>query len=222
MVFWKSGRNICKGECSGIIMKQRTPVITIALAAVNVLVFCAELFMGGSEDASVALKAGALYTPLVLGEHEWYRLITSMFVHFGAQHLGSNMISLLAVGPYVEAYFGKVRYLILYFAAGLGGSLLTMAAEMRTGRYALSAGASGAIFGLLSVLIIFAMTPGLRNFFPRSRVAAAVVFSLLPGLTDRSISMTAHVGGLISGFLLAFCMNRAKLNRVRKIQKREP
>lgn len=196
-------------------MKQRIPYVTISLVTANVIVFCLELFAGGSEDPAVALKAGALYVPLVLEEGQWFRLISSMFIHFGSQHLGSNMISLFAIGPYVEAYFGRWRYLILYFVSGLGGGLLTMAVEMITGRFALSAGASGAIFGLLAVLIIFAMTPGLRRFFPKSRVAAAVLFSLLPGLTEEGISMTAHLGGLVTGFILAWFMNRNKIKRLR-------
>ena len=93
------------------------------------------------------------------------------------------MISLWAIGPYAETFFGKVRYLILYLLSGLCGNLLTVAVELHTGSYALSAGASGAICGLLSVFLIFAMMPQTRRAFPLPRVLAAIALVLLPGLT---------------------------------------
>ena len=198
-------------------MKLPKPYISIAIVVVNLIIFFIELFAGGSEDTAVALKAGALYVPLVLEEGQWYRLITCMFVHFGTQHLLGNTLSIFAIGPYVEAYFGHVRTLILYLLSGLGGSLLTMAVEMWTGEYAISAGASGAIFGFLGVLALFSMLPFWKRFFPVRRVLAALVLALLPGLTVRNISMTAHIGGLITGFVLGWIMHEFKRKRLHKL-----
>lgn len=197
-------------------MQKRIPVVTAILIAVNAVVFFLETLMGGSEDLSVALSCGALYTPLVVQYGQWWRLFTAMFLHFGIRHLGSNMISLWAIGPYAETFFGRARYLLLYLLSGLCGNLLTVAVELYTGSYALSAGASGAICGLLSVFLIFAMMPQTRRAFPLPRVLAAIALVLLPGLTDRSISMTAHLGGLVGGFLLCLVMTLLMQNRIRR------
>ena len=183
--------------------RNRIPVITYGLIVVNIIVFVIELMMGGFDHTSGAIRYGALYTPLVIGQGEWYRVVTACFLHFGAHHLGMNMISLYAIGPYAELYYGKIRYLIIYMLSGIGGNFLTMLVESMTGRFALSAGASGAICGLMGVLVIFAFIPGLKRIFPARRVLGAVVLMLLPGITDRSISLTAHLGGLISGIIIA-------------------
>lgn len=197
-------------------MQKRIPVVTYILIGINAAVFFLETLMGGSENLQVALSFGALYTPLVTKYSQWWRLFTAMFLHFGIQHLGSNMISLWAIGPYAETFFGKARYLLLYLVSGICGNLLTVAVELHTGSYALSAGASGAICGLLSVFLIFALMPQTRRAFPLPRVLAAIALVLLPGLTDQSISMTAHLGGLIGGFLLSAVMTLLMRHRIRR------
>lgn len=196
-------------------MQKRIPVVTYILIGINAAVFFLETLMGGSENLQVALSFGALYTPLVTEYGQWWRLFTAMFLHFGIQHLGSNMISLWAIGPYAETFFGKARYLLLYLVSGICGNLLTVAVELHTGSYALSAGASGAICGLLSVFLIFSLMPQTRRAFPLPRVLAAIALVLLPGLTDHSISMTAHLGGLIGGFLLSAVMTLLMQKRIR-------
>ena len=205
-------------------MHQRKPTTTYVLIGINVAVFLIESLFGGSENVYTALRFGALYVPYVQ-YGQWWRFLTSMFLHFGIQHLGSNMISLFAVGPYVELYYGRIRYLVIYFVSGLCGGLLTYYTEVRRAAavagalaasgqgtaevssvYAVSAGASGAIFGLLGVFLIFAMMPGLRRAFPLRRVLMAIILSLLPAVSDPSISMTAHLGGLAGGFVTAGIM----------------
>ncbi len=136
-----------------------------------------------------------------------------MFLHFGIDHLASNMISLGAIGPYAEWYYGKAGMLFLYFAGGISGNLLTIAVENRSGDYGISAGASGAIFGLVSIFIIFALTPGLRRIFPMKRVILAIVLMLLPGFYDHSISMTAHAGGLLGGSVMALVLLPLRAHR---------
>ena len=96
------------------------PVITVALIVINVLVLLAETLAGGSESSVVSLRFGALYVPYVVEKNEWWRLFTSMFIHFGLTHIASNMVSLYMVGRIVEAYYGKIRFLVIYLAAGLG------------------------------------------------------------------------------------------------------
>lgn len=165
----------------------------------------------------MAVRFGALYTPFVLRYGEYYRLLTAMFLHFGIDHLGSNMISLFVLGSYVESYFGRIRFLFIYFIAGLCGNVLTLFMDFLSGAEpALSAGASGAICGLLGVFIVFAMTPGIRRYFPMKRVLFGIIFSLAPGLGNEEISLRAHIGGLIGGFLTALFFQKVMEFRNRR------
>ena len=96
------------------------------------------------------LENGAMFVPLVLGNQEYYRLITSMFLHFGFSHLMNNMIMLFFLGSILEEEIGRFKYLFLYFASGLAGNVLSAAMDLKTGEFVVSAGVlSGAIFGVL-------------------------------------------------------------------------
>ncbi len=200
-------------------MNQRKnyPVMTYVLIGINVLIYALETLAGGSQETEVAVRFGALYTPFVLRYGEYYRLLTAMFLHFGIDHLGSNMISLFVLGSYVESYFGRIRFLFIYFIAGLCGNVLTLFMDFLPGAEpALSAGASGAICGLLGVFIVFAMTPGIRRYFPMKRVLFGIIFSLAPGLGNAEISLRAHIGGLIGGFLTALFFQKVMEFRNRR------
>ncbi len=200
-------------------MNQRKnyPVMTYVLIGINVLIYALETLAGGSQETEVAVRFGALYTPFVLRYGEYYRLLTAMFLHFGIDHLGSNMISLFVLGSYVESYFGRIRFLFIYFIAGLCGNVLTLFMDFLPGAEpALSAGASGAICGLLGVVIVFAMTPGIRRYFPMKRVLFGIIFSLAPGLGNAEISLRAHIGGLIGGFLTALFFQKVMEFRNRR------
>ena len=121
---------------------------TYILIGINILVFLAETAGGGSTDRNVALKFGAQYTPYIR-QGQWYRLFTSMFLHFGFLHLICNMYSLSNLGPALERFFGIPIFVALYLASGLAGNLLTWAMEQKSGRYTMSLGASGADLGPL-------------------------------------------------------------------------
>ena len=186
--------------------RKWVPFVTYYLIALNVIMFIAEEMLGGSEDIETSLAFGAFYTPYIIVGGQLYRFITSMFIHFGVEHLGSNMISLFALGPYVEHYYGHFLYLVLYIFSGISGNMLTLLYEGISNEFVVSAGASGAIFGLLSVFILFAMNPRLRKLFPIKRVLISVILSLAAGYMDPSINFMAHVGGFGGGLVLAFIM----------------
>ena len=176
--------------------------ITQILIAINVIIFFAESFMGGSENQTVALRFGAFYTPYILNLNEWYRLFTSMFLHFGPEHLGTNMLSLLALGPYAEKILGKIPYLLVYLFSGLCGNALTLIAELMTHQVSLSAGASGAICGLMGFIVFFSILPRSRRIFPLKNVGLALLCMIVPGITESSINLYAHIGGAVGGFLM--------------------
>ena len=181
--------------------------LTIILAAINGIVFFMLSFGGITEDTYYMLENGAMYVPYIMENGEYYRLFTSMFLHFGFSHLLNNMVTLLVMGRYVEPIVGKVRFLILYFVSGLGGNLLSYFEEIRTGNYTVSAGASGAIFGITGAL--FALTIIYRGrigqLTPRD-MAIMVGISLYLGFASEGVDNLAHIGGLICGFLMTFLM----------------
>ena len=182
------------------------PILTYTLLAVNLLIFGIEFLRGGSENLNTVMQMGALYTPLILERHEWYRLFCPIFLHFGIEHIMANSFSLFAMGQYVEEYYGRIRFMIIYLISGLAGNILTVVVEMYTGAFNVSVGASGAISGLMGAMIIFAIDPEMRRLFPLKRALLAVLFLIIPGFTDPTVNGIAHLGGLIGGFLVAGLM----------------
>ena len=107
---------------------------------------------GSTNDTAFMATHGAMLTQDVVGG-KWYELFTSMFLHFGIDHLASNMIVLIAVGLPLENLLGSGRYAVIYLVSGLAGNVLSAAAELKTGDFAVSAGASGAVLGLMGAVI---------------------------------------------------------------------
>lgn len=97
---------------------KKAPV-TVLLILANILVFTAVEFTGGSEDTMHMLQCGAAYTPAIM-QGEYYRIFTSMFLHFGPQHLGNNMLVLFVLGGRLERTVGKLKYLLIYLLGGNG------------------------------------------------------------------------------------------------------
>lgn len=187
--------------------------VTIILIVINIIIYFAEEMSGGSNDNNVALTFGASFTPFIM-QGQWWRLFTAMFVHFGFSHIANNMISLFILGRIVEQYYGHFRFLVLYLVSGLGGNILTVLLELHSGQYALSAGASGAIFGIMSAFILFAVKPETRRIFPLKNVIAGIFFSIMPGFFTSGISISAHIGGFITGIILAFLLDPYKSKKM--------
>lgn len=188
--------------------KKFIPVLTVVFIALNVIVFFIQISRGDTTDVNVALNLGAAYTPYILENGEWYRIFNSMFIHFGIEHLGGNMIALIAIGQYVEWYFGKVKFVIIYILSGLIGNLLSLGVELITHNYSVSAGASGAISGLFGAMIILAIDPETKHIFSLPRAIVALVLLIVPGLGNSGIDVMAHIGGIIGGFATAYIFYR--------------
>ena len=189
---------------------------TIFLIVVNVIVFFLLSFQGMTEDAQFMLEHGAMYVPYVLKGEEYYRLFTSMFMHFGFDHLMNNMITLIIVGRYLEPVVGKVRFLVIYLISGLGGNILSLVAESQTGGYAVSAGASGAIFGLTGALLgLTILNRGQIAGITKQSMLIMIGISLYNGFASEGVDNLAHIGGLICGFIITFllCFQRYAKHR---------
>ncbi len=172
--------------------------VNIILVALNVIIFLICTFTGDLLYNKGAFQLRALW------QGEWYRLFTSMFLHWNVEHLFSNMIVLYYVGAIVERRLGAVSYTALYVLSGLAGNIFSMGYELFTNAYGSSAGASGAVFGVEGALLFLVMAHrGKLEYMTAGRVAFAIAFSLYCGFTSPGVNNAAHVGGVLMGFATA-------------------
>ncbi|WP_329088328.1 MULTISPECIES: rhomboid family intramembrane serine protease [unclassified Streptosporangium] len=173
----------------GVIAK---PYVTWTLLGVNVVMFLAQMASDGRVTAELAMWVFG-----VAVDSDYYRLITSAFLHRDYVHIGLNMWALFMVGPYLEQAFGHVRFLALYFLGALGGSVLGYWFDPIN---AFSLGASGAIFGLFGAIFVVSRRLHLDLRPIIVLLVINLVITFIPGL---NISWTAHVGGLITGVIVS-------------------
>lgn len=191
--------------------RQPQAVCTTGLIVINVLVFFLLSLRGDTESGYFMLQYGAMYEPLVTEGHEYYRLITSLFLHFGIQHLLNNMVMLGALGYQLENEIGRIKFLLIYFISGIGGNLCSLYWNVSHGEQIISAGASGAIFGLMGALLyIVAVNRGRLGRLSGRGMLIMVALSLYFGLTSSGVDNSAHVGGLICGILITVLLYRRK------------
>lgn len=179
-------------------MNTHSLSVTFILIAINAVIFIIESIAGGSTKTHVALKFGAQYTPN-LRQGQYYRLFTSMFLHFGFIHIACNMYALYSLGPALEYICGPVLYLVIYLVSGLTGNLLTWGVESVTHKYNLSAGASGAIFGLMGAYLIIGLFTDILSTDAVSSITRAIVVNVIYGFANRGINISAHLGGFLGG-----------------------
>lgn len=171
----------------------RLPIATYTLIAINVVVFAYTVFAAGS--IAVQVSEPLLYGELVRGNvvlGEYWRLFTAGFLHYSVIHLAVNMVSLYILGRDLEIAVGLARFVMIYVTALLGGSagvMLLQADETR------SAGASGAIYGLMGAMLVVVM----RLRVSPAPVLTIIALNLVMSFTIPGISLAAHVGGLIFG-----------------------
>ena len=187
------------------------PVATIAFAAINIIVFFVLEIMGNTEDADYMMRIGAVFTDCIQNDGEYWRLLTATFMHFGFEHLLNNMLILLCAGPILEKALGHIKYTILYLLAGVGGSTLSYLQMLKSGDYAVSAGASGAIFGIIGALLwIVICHKGRYETLTGKGLLFMIVISLYYGVSTGGIDNWGHIGGLLMGFLMGILLYRKK------------
>lgn len=173
------------------------PAVTILLVSVNILAFIICTFTG-----ELLYNIGAFRAENFLIQREYYRIVTSMFLHWDVNHLFGNMIILFYLGETVEKYFGHIRFGILYFISGICGNLLSMGFELYTGSFSVSAGASGAIFGVIGALLFLVLVHrGHLEQITLRRLVIMIVYSLYSGFAGSNINNAAHIGGFLSGIV---------------------
>jgi len=180
--------------------------ITPILMYINAGIFLLMVIMGLgfiSFDAKDLLSWGANYGPLTKNG-EWWRLLTCTFVHGGIMHIFANMFGLWYVGIFLEPLLGRAKYLTAYLLTGILASLTSIWWRDAS----VSVGASGAIFGLYGVFLALLLTKIYSHDFKKSFFISTLIFvglNLLNGLTG-NIDNAAHIGGLLSGFVVGFIL----------------
>jgi membrane associated rhomboid family serine protease len=186
-----------------------TPVVTYALIAINVLLFFFEAVTPGLDRKLV------LFVPAI-ADGDYYRLVTSAFMHYGIAHLLFNMYALFVIGAPLENWLGRLRFTALYALSALGGSVLVY---LLSPLNAATAGASGAVFGLFGAYFVVSKRLNLNVGW----VVGLIVFNLaftfvIPAMGGQQISWQGHIGGLVTGAVVAAAYAYAPRERRTLIQ----
>ncbi len=191
---------------------QTGNLVTLILIGINVAVFLLELGLGGSVSGTGnwIYEHGVLVRDARYGDGslagvangEWWRLETATFLHYGLIHLGMNMFSLYFAGSILEQLIGRWRFLLLYIVSGLAGSAGALLLSSPT---ALTAGASGAIFGVLGGLLVLERR---RHIATGGQVLGLIVLNLVITFAIPGISVGGHLGGLVGGIVLMLAFDR--------------
>lgn len=183
--------------------QKQKAAATATLIVVNISIFFIFAILGKAEDVLFMREYGAMYEPYVMEGHEYYRLLTSIFLHFGIEHLLNNMVMLGALGMNLEPEIGKLRFLLVYFVSGIGGNICSLLLNISFGEVVISAGASGAVFGLTGALLCAVLrNKGRIGRLHKKGVFVLVILSIFLGLSEPGVDNAAHIGGLICGFVL--------------------
>jgi rhomboid protease GluP len=185
--------------------------LTYILIAASSLVYLISAFLShnfADMDMQVLVDMGALFGPLTVLKGEWWRLLSAMFLHGGMTHLLMNMFSLYLVGRGAELYFDTKSYLSIYFFSGIIGGLVSLYMHP----VSVGVGASGAIFGIFGALAGFFMAH--RDMIASHSKAfmkdfsVIILINLVIGLAIPSIDVSAHVGGLLIGFIGGYVISK--------------
>jgi rhomboid protease GluP len=191
------------------IFTKKDPIITKILLLINSVVFILSFVLGQDQIVNMLANFG----PYVKSG-EIYRLITGAFVHVEVIHFFFNMYALYIIGPQLENFFGKWRYLTIYMGSAIVGNLLSIMFNPTT----LSIGASGAIFGLLGALVYFGYHYRVYlDSVIKSQIIPLIILNLFIGFMSTGIDNAAHIGGLVGGVLVSMAVGvKYKSTRLEK------
>ena len=185
----------------------RFPILVVAIIVLNLILFLLLTVAGGSTNTRLLVTFGALYRPLV-DEGEYWRLLTAAFLHIGILHLLFNNYCLWALGSLLERLYGTGRFALIYLVSAISGSFLSLLFTE-----AVSAGASGAIFGVAGAMLVAGLRyesqiPGsLQETFGKGALPF-IAYNVFYGFTNSGIDNFAHIGGLVGGACCALLLQR--------------
>ena len=196
-----------------LIQEFRQYKITFILIGVNILMYLVTMFVAKNMmtfDTRSLADLGALFGPFTVLRDEWWRLLTAMFLHGGMTHLLMNMFSLYIIGRSAELYFDTKSYLSIYFFSGFIGGLISLYVHP----VAVGVGASGAIFGVFGALAGFFLAhrdkiaSHTKAFMKQFAIIIGVNLAL--GFAIESVDVSAHLGGLVVGFIGGYVLSKNK------------
>lgn len=185
---------------------NRFYIVTYSIIFINIIIFLISVYMSKNifDINSNVLEYLGAKDNLLISKGEYYRLISSMFLHSGIVHISMNMYSLFAIGPLVEKFYGKFRYFLIYILSGIIASITSFMLSPY-----MSVGASGAIFGVLGATLVIAYN--LRKQIGKSfliNVVSVVVVNMIFSFSIPNIDVYAHLGGFVSGIILGAILYR--------------
>ena len=201
--------NIDKGEKLAKIFTNKSSLITYTIIIICVIVFGLMYILGnGSMDEGTLITFGA-NLGFLTKNGEYFRLLTCAFLHIGIVHLLFNMYALYVIGPQVESFFGKFKFTLIYLLSAISASTLSLIFNDNV----ISAGASGAIFGLLGALLYFGYyyRVYLGNVL-KSQIVPIILINLVFGFVVSGVENAAHIGGLIGGVLTSMALGAPDKN----------
>lgn len=198
----------------------RKAYVNSALIAANILYFLFLSLHGRTEyDMDMMIRFGAVYEPLLLTGKEYWRLLSACFMHFGMEHLVNNMLVLFVIGGNLEEALGHFRYLIFYLLAGILANLVSLFWHVRTEEFLVSAGASGAVFGVVGgLLFAIVRNRGRLGELSLRQMLIMAVLSIYLGMQESGVDNAAHIGGLFCGFALCAVFYRPFLHTPGRFQ----
>ena len=186
------------------------------LMIINTIIFLVLNFVDAKVYEEIMMKF-SLNWRYVINNNQWYRIFTSTFLHWSMDHLFNNMISLWAIGSYLEEKIGRKWVIISYFVTGIIAGLVSMGYNMKLGNDVYSAGASGAIFGLIGMLLaVLVMARNSKDKISGKRLLIYVFIVGWIQLSDTQVDNAAHIGGLLAGIITGIIYTLSRLHMRRK------
>jgi membrane associated rhomboid family serine protease len=215
----------CASEKTKVINARAEPrlqdvaPLTFALIVVNVIAFLSELATGASlggftsQLSGDALLHGSFFGPAI-ADYEWWRVVTSGFLHLGLLHIGMNMVLLYYLGTMLEPAIGRLRFGLIYLASLIGGGLGSILLEPSVH----AVGASGAVFGLMGAAVVAMKSRGINPF--EGGIGGLIIFNLVITFLVPGISKGGHLGGLVAGLVVGYVL--IELDERRRLFGRNP
>lgn len=175
--------------------------VTFVFLAIMIIYFIFITLNGGTTNSEALVKYGAFFPPYIVAYNQYYRFITAIFIHIGLSHIFFNGYALYIFGPQIERLMGAKKYLAFFLLTGIGGNLVTFFFSFAS----LSAGASGSLFGLFGAFL-YLIHRHSEMVTPEGRksILSLLGINLVLTLLVPSISITAHLGGLVIGYFLSY------------------
>ncbi len=184
-----------------VIKSRRYPIAVIIIAAVNLLLFVGPDLLNVPCSLEELLMAGGMHG-FVGEDGEYYRLLTAAFIHFSFSHVMNNMLVGAVLGQRLENIVGSIRFVILYLVSAVGANVVSMLYYSRFDPASLSAGASGAVFGIVGGLLGISLRKRDSVDITPKQIAVYALLSLYSGFATTGVNNIAHLSGMVFGFLL--------------------